>query len=430
MGYLFKNIKIITMDDQRPEIIQSDLLVEGRKITKIEDDIPLMAHKVIDGRDRLILPGFVNTHTHVSMSLLRSYGDDMELFSWLQDRIWPVEAKLTKKDVEIGARLGIGEMLLSGTTTFLDMYQDMEMVGKAVVETGIRGHISRGTIYSGDRQKDKAALQELESLANRFHRAEEGRIQVMAGPHAIYTNNEAFLKKQMAIATEYGLGINIHLAETKKEFDDCLAMYGCTPVEYLRRIGLFEHELVVAAHMVHVTPEDRRIVREYNIGVAHNPKSNLKLGSGIADIAEFLKLGIRVGIGTDGVASNNAQDMVEELRMASLLQKGIHNDATLLRAYEVLRMATLGGAEVLGIDHHVGRLKEGYEGDIIMVDLNQPHFYPRENSPIANLVYSSKSSDIVMTMVAGKILMDQRRLTTIDIKETYGQVGEAVKRIY
>ncbi|MDD2370651.1 MAG: amidohydrolase [Firmicutes bacterium] len=430
MGYLFKNISIITMDDERQPVIISDLLIEGSKISRIDTNIPKMAHKVIEGKNLLVMPGFINTHTHVSMSLLRGYGDDLELFEWLSSRIWPIEAKLTKNDVYVGAKLGIAEMLLSGTTTFLDMYQDMEMVGKASQEIGIRCHLSRGTIYTGIENKDNEALKQLEELIDKFHDYDEGRIKVLAGPHAIYTNNTEFLKAQLEIAKRRNIGVNIHVSETKKENEDAILSLGKTPIAYLDEIGLLDAPYVVAAHMIYLNKEDQKIVKNKKIGIAHNPKSNLKLGSGIANVQKYISDGIKVGIGTDGAASNNNLDMLSELQYASLLQKGLNLDATSLNAYETLKMATIEGAKVLNISDRVGMLKEGYDADLIMFDLNQPHYYPIENSHISKIVYSGKSSDIIMTMVKGKTLMVNRELKTIDLDKTYNEVSEIIERVH
>ncbi len=430
MSYLFKNISIITMDADKPKVILSDLLIEGSKISKIDNEIPKSAHKVIEGKNLLVMPGFINTHAHVSMSLLRGYGDDLELFKWLSDRIWPFESKLTKNDVYIGAKLGIAEMLLSGTTTFLDMYQDMEMVGKACQEAGIRCHISRGTIFTGVEKKDNEALIQLEELIDKFHDYDDGRIKVLAGPHAVYTNNTAFLKAQLEIANRRNIGINIHVSETKKENEDSLLIKGKTPIAYLEDIGVLDAPYVVAAHMVYLNDEDQEIAKNKKVGIAHNPKSNLKLGSGIANIQQYVNKGINVGIGTDGAASNNNMDMLSELQYASLLQKGLNLDATALNAYETLKMATIEGAKVLNISDSVGMLKEGYDADLIMFDMNQPHYYPIENSHISKIAYSAKSSDIVLTMVKGKPLMINRELKTIDLEKTYKEVSEIIERVY
>ncbi|MCI0502164.1 MAG: amidohydrolase [Fusobacteria bacterium] len=430
MGYLFKDVKMVSMNDDLPEIYQGDLLVEGKYISKISQNIPKSAHKVIEGKNLLIMPGFINTHTHVSMSLMRSYGDDMELFDWLHNRIWPVEARLSKEDVYWGAILGIAEMLLSGTTTFLDMYQDMEMVAKAVLDTGIRGDLSRGTIFTGNQDKDDSALENLIDLIENFHNKAEDRLRILAGPHAVYTNNKDFLLKQVSIAKKYNTGINIHVSETTKENEDCLKEHGMTPVEYLNSIGLFEAPYTIAAHMVHLSDNDIKLVKANDIGIAHNPKSNLKLGSGIANINTYIREDLKVAIGTDGAASNNALDMLSELQYASLLQKGINSDPMAIKAYEALKLGTFDGSVVLKRENQIGMLKEGYEADIIMFDLNQPHFYPLENSPVANLVYSSKSTDIIMTMVQGKILMQNRKLLTIDLEKVYCKIKDIINRIY
>lgn len=430
MGYLFTDIRIVSMDPDRPRLFRGDCLVEGRKIAKIDKGIPKSFHKVIEGEHLLLMPGFVNCHTHVSMSLLRGYADDLELFDWLSNRIWPVEGKLTKEDVLLGAQLGIGEMLLSGTTSFLDMYQDMDQVALAVIESGIRGHLSRGTIHTGDSKKDDAAIAQLEDLAKTWHGYDEDRIRILAGPHAVYTNEENFLKRQLEVARTYGLGMNIHVSETLKENEDSLAKTGKTPLGFLKDLGVLDAPYVVAAHMVHLTDLDLKTAREKRVGVAHNPKSNLKLGSGIADILRLQQEGIGVGIGTDGAASNNLQDMVSELRFATLLQKGIHRNAQALPAYETLRMATLGGAEVLHMADQVGKIKEGYEADLILFDLDQPHYEPLVNDPIAGIVYSGRSSDITLTMVAGRILMQNRELLTLDMKEIRKKVSVVTERLY
>lgn len=429
MGYLFKNVSLITMDPERSEVMEGDLLIEGSKITAIGSNMPKGAHKVIEGKNLLVMPGFINTHTHVSMSLLRGYGDDLELFQWLNDRIWPVEAKLTKNDVYIGAKLGIAEMLLSGTTTFLDMYQDMEMVAKAIMETGIRGHISRGTIYTGDEKKDNAALGQLESLIDDFHNYDDERIKVLAGPHAIYTNSKEFLEAQLEITKRRNIGLHIHVSETRKENEDVLMKQEKSPIAYLNDIGIMDAPYVVAAHMIYLDENDLEIVKTKNVGIAHNPKSNLKLGSGMANVAYYLKKGITVGLGTDGASSNNNLDMLSEMQYATMIQKGLNLDATALKAYDTLKMATIEGAKVLNISDRVGMLKEGYDADLIMFDMNQPHYYPMENSPISKIAYSAKSSDIVMTMVQGKPLMVKRELKTIDLEKTYKEVSEIIGRV-
>ncbi|AMP20703.1 hypothetical protein AZF37_05520 [endosymbiont 'TC1' of Trimyema compressum] len=427
MGYLFKNIHIVSMDETKPEIFFGDVLVEDKIITKVGIDLPKVAHKVIEGKNRLLMPGLINTHTHVAMTLLRSYGDDRSLFGWLENMVWPMEEKMTKEDIKVGTELGIAEMLLSGTTTFLDMYAEMDQVALAVEETGIRGHLSKGMIFRDDEKIDQKNLEETEALIKEFHNKADGRIQFLVGPHAIYTNSKEFLEAQLAIAKKFNVGVHIHVSETRAEVDTALKNYGLSPVAYLESLGIFSVHPVIAAHCVHLVEGDLEILKKHNVSITHNPQSNLKLASGIASVKTYLDYGVNVGLGTDGASSNNNLDLLEELQYASFLQKGILEEPTALKAYEALKMATVDGAKALGIDHKVGMIKEGYEADLIVLDLNKPHFYPLQHNKISNLAYSAQSSDIILTMVQGKILMENRELKTIDLETLYSRVNESVQ---
>ena len=426
MGYLFKNIHIVTMDEQFPEIFFGDVLVEGKIITKIGIDLPKVAHKVIEGKNRVLMPGLINTHTHVAMTLLRSYGDDTSLFDWLENMVWPMEDKMTKEDIKVGTQLGIAEMLLSGTTTFLDMYAEMDQVALAVEETGIRGHLSKGMIFRDSQKVDHKNLKETEDLIKQFHNTADGRIEFLVGPHAIYTNSKEFLEAQLAIAKKYKVGVHIHVSETREEVETAIKNHGMSPVAYLESLGIFDAPPVIAAHCVHLIDGDLEILKKYDVSIAHNPQSNLKLASGIAPVKTYLDYGVNVGLGTDGASSNNNLDLLEELQYASLLQKGTLEDPTALKAYEALKMATVDGAKALGIEDKVGRIKEDYEADLIVFDLNKPHFYPLQHSKLSNLAYSAQSSDIILTMVQGKILMENREFKTIDLEALYEQVTESV----
>lgn len=427
MGYLFKNIHIVSMDETKPKIFFGDVLIEGRIITKIGIDLSRDAHKVIEGKNRLLMPGLINIHTHVSMTLLRSYCDDISLFDWLENKVWPMENKMTKECIKAGTELGIAEMLLSGTTTFLDMYTEMYQVALAVKETGIRSYLSKGMIFRDNEKINQKNLKETEILIKEFHNESEGRIQFLVGPHAIYTNPKKFLEAQLAIAKKFNVGIHIHVSETRKEVETALENYGLSPVAYLESLGIFSVHPVIAAHCIYLIEGDLEILKKHNVSIAHNPKSNLKLVSSIAPVKNYLDYGINVGLGTDGAASNNNLDLLEELQYASFLHKGISRETTGLKAYEVLKMATVYGAKALGIDYKVGIIKEGYEADVIILDLNKPHFYPLQHNKINNLVYSSQSSDIVLTMVQGKILMENRELKTIDLETLYSRVNESVQ---
>ena len=427
MGYLFKNIHIVSMDETKPEIFFADVLVEDKIITKIGVDLPKVAHKVIEGKNRLLMPGLINTHTHVAMTLLRSYGDDRSLFDWLENMVWPMEDKMTKEDIKVGTELGIAEMLLSGTTTFLDMYAEMDQVALAVAETGIRGYLSKGMIFRDNEQVNQKNLKETENLIKKFHKTADGKIEFLVGPHAIYTNAKEFLEAQLEIAKKYNVGVHIHVSETREEVETAIKNHGMSPVAYLESLGIFEAHPVIAAHCVHLVDGDLEILKKHNVSIAHNPQSNLKLASGIAPVKTYLDYGVNVGLGTDGASSNNNLDLLEELQYASYLQKGSLEDPAAVKAYEALKMATVDGAKALGIVNKVGMIKEGYEADLIVFDLNKPHFYPLQHNKLSNLAYSAQSSDIILTMVQGKILMENRELKTIDLDSLYDKVTESVQ---
>ena len=424
MGYLFKNIYIVSMDETKPEIFFGDVLVEDGIITNVGIDLPKVAHKVIEGKNRLLMPGLINIHTHVSMTLLRSYADDISLFDWLENIVWPMEDKMTKDSIKVGAELGIAEMLLSGTTTFLDMYTEMDQVALSVEETGIRGYLSKGMVFRDNKKINQKNLEEMEALIKKFHNGAEGRIQFLVGPHAVYTNSTEFLENQLEIAKKFNIGIHIHVSETRKEVEDAFKNYGLSPIAYLESLGIFSVHPIVAAHCIYLAEGDLEILKKYNVSIAHNPQSNLKLALGIAPVKTYLDYGVNVGLGTDGASSNNNLDLLEELQYASFLQKGVSEEATALKAYEALKMATLYGAKALGIDYKVGMIKKGYEADLIVLDLNKPHFYPLQYNKISNLVYSAQSSDIILTMVQGKILMENRELKTIDLEILYSKVNK------
>lgn len=408
------------------EIIRNgEILIEGDAIAAIGPAGSIaggaQADKVIDGREKLIIPGFVNGHTHAAMTLLRSYADDLPLMDWLNNEIWPVEEHLIAEDIYWGTMLSIAEMIKSGTTTFADMYFHMDQVAKAAEETGIRAVLSRGMVGSGP--NGQMALSENRQLAADWHQKADGRITVMFGPHAPYTCTPEYLKEVRALATEMGIGINIHLAETLSEVAEITEKYGKTPVELMDEIGLFDGGLVVGAHCVHVTDHEISILAEKGVGVVHNPESNMKLASGVAPVPKMLAQGIKVGLGTDGASSNNNLDMLQEMRTAALLHKLSSMDATVLPAYQALEMATAGGAAVLGLDRVTGRLEPGYKADLLLLDMEKPHLYPRHDV-VANLVYSAQASDIETVIVNGIILMEAGKLTTINEKEVLRKTQE------
>ncbi|WP_019851022.1 amidohydrolase [Desulfitobacterium sp. PCE1] len=401
--------------------IENDrILFVGEKGSAPEGFIP---DQIIDLPEDVVMPGLINTHTHAAMTMLRSYADDLPLMPWLHTKIWPFEDKLSDEDIYWGTLLALGEMIQSGTTTMLDMYASMEQVAKAVLEAGTRGVLSRGMI--GNAPNGERAFAENIDLVKNYHGSGNGRIQVMFGPHAPYTCSGEYLQRVKREADRLGVGIHIHVAETEDEIKTIREQYGKTPVQWLEELGLFGGH-VVAAHCVHLTEEDQEIMAKRNVFVAHNPESNMKLNSGTAPIPELRSRGVVVGLGTDGTSSNNNLDMFGEMRSAAFQQK-LLKGATAMPAYEVLHMATVDGARALGLSD-LGKLAPGYKADLISINFDQPHFYPRFSIP-AHLVYVAHAGDVRTVMVDGKILMQERRLMTMDIKRVCHEVEKRAKEI-
>ncbi|MDS1029919.1 amidohydrolase [Bacillota bacterium LX-D] len=373
---------------------------------------------IIDGTNLVALPGFINTHTHAAMTLLRSYADDLPLMQWLEQKIWPLEAKMTGEDIYWGTQLCILEMLLSGTTTFVDMYDFMPQVAKAVEETGIRACLARGVIGTGENAE--RGLIESENFIQNWHGKANGRIITMLGPHAPYTCPPDYLRKIIKLAEKLQVGIHIHVAETEGEIATIGQEYGKTPVALLADIGLFDYP-TLAAHCVYVNEEDIAILKKKNVGVAHNPESNMKLGSGIAPVPAMLKAGIPVALGTDGASSNNNLDMLEEMRTAALLHKVNTKDPTVITSYQALEMATKNGAAALGLQDKIGMLKPGMLADVILFNINKPHLYPRHDI-LAHLVYSAQSSDIDTVIVDGKILVQNGTAKNFAVEQICAEI--------
>lgn len=384
-------------------------MIENDRIKSIAALADTQADETIDGHNKLVTPGFVNTHTHASMTLLRSYADDMALMDWLEKKIWPIEAKMNKDDIYWGAMLAIAEMIKSGTTSFVDMYGDMEKVAEACIDTKMRAVLTRGII--GVAPNGEQALQENVALFENFNGAENGRLTVMFAPHAPYTCPPDFLRKVVAKAQPLHAGIHIHLAETKGEVENCLKNYGKTPFGIMEETGILACG-TLAAHSVHLTDGDIALMKKYNVRVAHNPGSNMKLASGIAPVARLLKEGICVGIGTDGASSNNNLDMVEEMQLAALLHKVDTLDPLAVPALEAVKMATEYGAAAIGFTDG-GIIAEGKKADLTVFDMRGLKWQPRHNL-VSLLAYSADSSSVDTVIVDGNILLRGGELTTLD----------------
>ncbi|MFZ5643373.1 MAG: amidohydrolase [Bacillota bacterium] len=426
---LIKGATVITMENHDSIIPDGEIAIDGQNIISVgpagstpEDFI---AEKIIEASDMLAMPGFVNSHTHAAMTLLRSYADDLPLMKWLEEKIWPLEAKLEEEDVYWGTMLCCLEMIRSGTTTFADMYFFMDHVAMAVEKAGMRANLSRGMIGVGP--EAQSALDFYREFVARWHNSADGRITVRMGPHAPYTCPPDYLKKVISLAQELNVGIHIHLAETRTEVEDMARMYGKTPIQLVDSVGLFELP-VLAAHCVHLDSRDIEILAEKKVGVAHNPESNMKLASGVAPVTGLIKAGVTVGLGTDGAASNNNLDMLEEMRSAALLQKVSTMDPLALPSFQALQMATTGGARALGMDGQLGLIKTGYKADIILMETRRPHLFPR-NDWIAHTVYAAQSADINTVIINGEIVMEDRKVFSIDEDEVFEQVQRRAERL-
>lgn len=423
MNLLIKNATVVLPDGQTKV---ADIAVEDTKIVAVGTAPAAFApERTIDAKDMLAIPGLVNAHTHASMTLLRSYADDMELMTWLNDHIWPVEAKMVSDDIYWGAALAAVEMIESGTTTFADMYGPfMERVADVVAESGMRGVLSRGII--GVAPDGEKKLEENVTLYNDYHGAADGRITVMFGPHAPYTCPPEFLKKVAAAAQRLGADVHIHMNETKAEIEQITKQYGKRPFQYVEDTGLFESP-TLAAHCVHLSDEEIAIIKRHHIRAAHNPGSNMKLASGTAPVPRLLKEGVTVGLGTDGASSNNNLDMLQEVQLAALLHKVNEYDPLAVPAFEALKMGTEYGAKAVGLDG-LGRLETGAKADIVLVSMKGAAWCPRFNE-VSLLVYSGNAGDIDTVICDGKILMEHRELTTLDEEKIKYEAQRCAERL-
>jgi 5-methylthioadenosine/S-adenosylhomocysteine deaminase len=372
------------------------------------------------------MPGFVNAHTHVPMVLLRGLGDDLPLQRWLEEEIWPAEAKLNDEAIYWGTLLGIAEMIRSGTTSFNDMYFYCDAIARAVTESGMRAMLSYGMIAFAPGEKLEKECAEASRFISKWQNQASGRIQTAVGPHAPYTSHDELFRRAIRLAKEYNVPIHTHLQETRREVEDSLKTYGITPAERLAALGVFEVPTIVA-HGVHVNQRDREVLARHNVAVIHCPTSNLKLGSGIAPMAEWLKAGLTIGVGTDGAASNNNLDMLEEMRLSALLHK--RESPTALPAYEALRQATVGSARALGWTE-VGTLEEGQKADLIVLNCEGPHWVP-SREPIADVVYTASSADVETVIIDGRLVMRDRKILTFDealVKMKANEYSEILRR--
>ncbi|OAS14021.1 amidohydrolase [Paenibacillus oryzisoli] len=394
--------------------IKGCMVIEGSQITYIGTEVPepLESYdEVIDGTNKLYMPGLVNTHGHAAMSLLRGYGDDLALQVWLEEKMWPMEGKFTSQDVKWGTRLSILEMIKGGTTTFVDMYDHMNEVALAVEESGMRGVLTRGVIGLCPPDVQTAKLNEATEFAKNWHGKADGRITTMMSPHAPYTCPPDYIERIVQAAHDLNLPIHTHMSETRREVEGNVEQYGVRPVAHLEKLGVFSRPTLVA-HGVHLNDEEIAILKQYDVRVSHNPGSNLKLASGVARLPELLRSGVKVSLGTDGAASNNNLDMFEEMRLAALIHKGVTGDPLAIPAKEALLLGTRMGAESIWLED-VGLLEIGMKADFIALDIDQPHFLPKTDF-VSHIVYSACAKDVVDVCVDGTWIVRKGECLTLD----------------
>ncbi|MUV36968.1 S-methyl-5'-thioadenosine deaminase [Lentibacillus sp. JNUCC-1] len=426
---LIKNVSVVPMTHADAVIQNGYIYIEKGVINALgsapNHTLVEKADRVIDGEHLVAMPGLINGHTHTPMSVLRGYAGDLPLQQWLQE-IWKIEAKMSSEDIYWAAMLSMVEMLKSGTTTFGDMYYGMDKVAEGVQASGMRALLTQGIIEQDGHGED--VLAECVDFVKRWHGKAEGRIQAILSPHAPYTCSPQLIEKLVEAAHDLDCSIHTHLNETRGKIDTIIERYGKRPIVLMDEIGLFSRH-VIAAHGVHVSEEELEILARSQAGIIHNPKSNMKLGSGIAPIADMLERGIVVGLGTDGSASNNVLDMFEEMRFASFLQKVHLEDPTALSAYETLKLGTALGAQALGIESEIGTLEVGKKADLTLVNVDRTHALPL-NDILSHLIYSAKADDVDYTIVNGRVLYEKGHVVTLDEEKIKWHVLESKNKLF
>lgn len=422
MKTLIKNAILVDMVSEECNIKNADILINDNIIQKISENIEEQCDKIIDATGMVCMPGLVNTHTHLGMSIFKGYKDDNKLMDWLNNVIWPIEDKFTDNEIYWNSYMSSIEMIKSGTTTFNDMYFNMEKVIEVAEKIGQRAVISWSVTDNSIRDK----FEKTREYFNKYNH-KNSLIKIYVSAHAGYTCNPETIEKCVKLAKELGTGIHIHLAETKAEEQIIKENYGKTPTKYLKDLGVFEVP-VILAHGIYFSKEDIEILKTIKGGISHNPISNCKLASGICDVTNLKSNGITVALGTDGVGSTTTLDMFEEMRTAAYLQKINTMEPTSINAYEILKMATIEGARVLDLDDEIGTVEVGKKADLIFINTNKTHLYP-ENDLCSNLVYSANGADVDTVIIDGKVIMQNRKLLTINEKHVKKNIAKVVKRL-
>lgn len=426
MGIVIENALVVLPEGTEDVIRETPLYIEGDRITGIGDKpAGFTADKVIDGTDKLVIPGLINCHTHSYMSFMRNVADDLSFMDWLFGTIDPIEQQMTDVDTYWGANLAIIEMMKSGTTCFNDMQMNIHQTTRAVKESGMRAVVCRGLVGSGNDEAGQSRLRQ--AYEERDAAKDCDRLTFKLGPHAPYTCDDEFLKIVAAEAKREKMGIHVHLSESESEISQIQEKYGCTPIALAEKCGIFDVP-AIAAHCVQVTDEDIAILKRKNVSVVTNPASNMKLGNGFAPIAKMLDAGVNVCLGTDGAASNNCLNMFHELSLLTLIHKGTGKTPQCVSAKEGFRIATINGAKALGLEKEIGSIEVGKKADLAILDLNTPSLTPRNNL-IAGLSYSANGSEVDTVIINGQITMENRKILTVDEKLVYGKIQDIIVRM-
>ena len=426
---IIKNGMILTLDSKNSIYDTGFLCIRGDSISKIGTGTPtsFKAEKVIDARGGLILPGLVNCHTHAAMSLFRGLADDLPLMEWLNNYIFPAERKMDAEFVYTGTLLALAEMILSGTTTFCDMYLFEDQVARAARNAGVRCLVGE-VLYdfpSPNYGPVEKGLEYTESLIQKWQK--DPLVSIAVEPHSLFTCSPKLLTASNELALKYKVPLIIHVAETLAEVSEIKEKYGKTPVKYLDSLGLLGPHLI-ADHCVHIEDEDIKTLAAHGVNVVHNPESNMKLASGIAPVPQMLSQGVTVGLGTDGCASNNNLDLFSEMDTAAKLHKVNTLDPTVMDALSVLKLATIHGARVLGLEDVTGSLEVGKKADVIVIDTHKPHLTPMYNAT-SHLVYAARGNDVSHSIINGQPVMEDRNLLTLDVAEIIKQAREISIRV-
>lgn len=419
---VIKNGKVMLFKNNDVIIKKSDIQIEEGKIAKIQEQIePKKEEEIIDATNKVIMPGLINTHCHSAMSIFRGTFEGCNLYTWLNEKIWPIEAKLTEEQVYDASMLSIVEMISTGTTCFNDHYFISEPTRKAVETTKIRAVLTRVLM---DNDGDKASNERIKEFRKFYEtrKEENDLITYTVSPHGLYTCSDKCLEEARKIALEYKLPVHIHFLESIDEIEDIKKIHGENAVQILKKY--FGDMHTILAHGVKLTDEDIEILKTMDTGIAHNPISNLRLGCKIADTTKYLKNGINVGLGTDGQGSGNNLDMFEAMRTACLIQGGIHENEDKITSKEAIKMATINGAKLLGLEDKIGSIEEGKDADIILVNiaptLENISKMPN-NDILSNLVYNTSGRDVDTTIVKGTILMENRKIKVANAEEIIKQ---------